>query len=117
MWPREKSSSSGNLFHFGNVRVHRTSSTVHYRICPQYVILLRVGELQTFSCKITYFITPQLGSSSVVQGVVLILRLPWCSVGVIVWQLLYIVVDLHVHDNDCMKNTVILIFYGAYHNP
>ena len=28
----------------------------------------------------------------------------------IVQQLLYIVVNLHVHDNDCMKNTVILIF-------
>ena len=39
---------------------------------------------------------------SVVQGV-LVLRLPGVVYCVIVQQLLYIVVDLHVHDNEFMK--------------
>ena len=77
---------SGNLFPFGNVRVHRIfehRALAHLR--PVHYCTANRGSCKCFSCKITYFLTPQFDSSSldlalalfcVVQGVVLILRLP-----------------------------------------
>ena len=89
-------------------RIFEHSALAHLRL-----IVLRVEGVA--NCKITYFITPSSAPLYCSVGSCINFTTPWCSVSL--QQLSYIDIVVDVHENECMKKTVLLISYGAIHKP